>query len=196
MDSKLDFDKFYKFGEESIDSPMTFAAENYKEKSFEELKKFYHGEFINEKPKTFIQTGGKDLCDLMSAGAPSFYVLSERVISSLKDNDITGWASYPVALITNSKEKTNNYHALYILGKADKADKSISKKIEVVLPNKSRKIKDKGYFFPQDSWEDTDFFHHVETLGSITVTERVKLIFESLQVTNVKFKKCSEYIWP
>lgn len=62
------------------------------------------------------------------------------------------------------------------------------------MPNQTKIIKQKGYFFPLDSWDGSDFFYHIDTFG-ITVTEKVKVLFESLNITNVRFINCTDYIW-
>jgi hypothetical protein len=195
MDSTLDFDKYYIFNEETLIGPMAVAPINNKDVPTEARKRFFLGDFSMMKPDKFVQVRGKKMCDLIVAGAPSFYLISERIILALKQNEVTGWGSYPVVITTDSMQDIGNYHAFYVTGKAEKADRSLSEKIEVVLPNKSKAVKDKGYYFPLNTWEGTDFFYHIGTLGKITVTKKVKVLFESMNVTNVEFRKCSEYIW-
>ena len=195
MDSRLDFDKFYTFSPDDFVVPMSVTPVNNYDIQTEDRKRLFCGDFSNTKPENFVQVRGKKVCDLMVAGAPSFYLVSERIIEALRQNGITGWGSYPVKIQTNSIGELNNYHAFYVYGKADKADRSLSEKIEVKTRIKTKEIRYKGYFFPLDSWEGTDFFYHVGTFG-ITVTERVKSLLESLDATNVQFKKCSEFIWP
>ena len=196
MDSKLDYDIFYIFNAEYDNESLAVAPINYKDISFEEKSRFYLGDFSKTKPEYFIQVSGKKICDIVIAGAPSFNLFSDRIIVALRQNEVTGWGSFPVVIRTDSMQELNNYHVFYITGKAEKADINLSEKTEILLPNKTRKIRDKGYFFPLDSWEGTDVFYHVGTLGFITVTENIKNIFESLKVTNVHFEKCTEFIWP
>jgi hypothetical protein len=194
MDSRSDFKKFFRFSIGQIEGPLTVAPLNNKDIATSDRKKFFMGDFKNEKPEVFVKVDGNEACDFIIAGAPSFYLVSERVINAMKENDITGWSVYPVTIKTSSMEEIKNYLAFYIIGNADKADRNLSEKIEVTFPNKTKGIKEKGYYFPLNSWEGTDFFYHVGTYG-ITVTEKVKEFFESLNVTNVKFESCTEYIW-
>lgn len=193
---KSGFDKFYLFGCKMYDGPMTVAPINNDTIATPDRKKLFCGDFLNIKPVQFTEVSKGELCDLIVAGAPSFYLISDRITTALSENSITGWGSYPVSIITKSKEEITNYHALYITGKADKADRGLAEKVEVTLPSKMKKLKDKGYYFSIDSWEGTDFFYHIGSLGAITVTERVKLLFESINATNAEFRKCSEFIWP
>jgi len=195
MDIKLDFSKFYIFGEKYFDGPVAVAPENNKDIPTDVRKKFCCGDFSVIKPEHFVHVRGNKLYDMVVAGAPSFYLMSQRLIDVLEKNNVTGWGSYPVTITSSSLGEISNYHAFYIFGKADKADRSLSEKIEVVFPNKSKGFRDKGYYFPLDSWDGSDFFYHIGTVGSITVTEKVKNLFESINATNVQFVRCTEYVW-
>ncbi len=194
MDLKLRFDHFYRFTVGMIEGTMTVAPINNNDIATNDRRNFFRGDFTNVRPEVFVEVDGNKVYDFIVAGAPSFYLISDKVVRALRENSITGWGSYPVTIHTESMGVINNYHALYITGKALKADRTLAEKIEVVLSNKKKKIKDKGFYFPLDSWDGTDIFYHINTFG-VTVTQRVKNLFESLNITNVKFEKCTEYIW-
>ncbi len=198
MDSKSTFDRFYRFRIDDLIKPMSTAPINNSEISTAVSNKLFLGDFSVVKPEIFFQCkiGGNKLCDVISAGAPGFHLFSDKVINALKESGITGWGAYPVTVQTKKKGDLTNYYAFYVTGRAEKADRSLSGQIEVPLPNGKKKMKDKGYFFPLDSWDGSDFFYFTGTLSAIGVTERVKEVFEAVNATNAKFTHCTEFIWP
>ena len=77
-------------------------------------------------PIVFRQYDGKRLRDFLDTGWPPVYLISDRVVSLLKDNSITGWHNYPVKLFDKKGNLIEGYSGFSVLGKAGFADVSFT----------------------------------------------------------------------
>ena len=131
------------------------------------------------------------------------YAFSERVVKLLQTNNITGCKFYP---ITIKDHEDLSYYLLTITGRCGAFDISKSKAIEtieypesviqnsdIVIPKGKFSIM-KGFHFPLESWNGSDFFVP-EGGGDIIVTERVKILLEKHKVTNVVMENIKDMVW-
>lgn len=146
---------------------------------------------------------GKKFWDVVSAGYGLLYAFSEKVVKLLQANNITGCRFYP---ITINDHKDLNYYLLSVTGRCGTFDISKSKVIEtieypesviqnsdIVIPKGKFSIM-KGFHFPLESWDGSDFFIP-EGGGDIIVTERVKILLEKHKVTNVVMENIKDMVW-
>ncbi len=126
------------------------------------------GEIEYSKPLfTNIKLGNK-LYDVLFFDDGVNMVISERLFRLLKNNNITGWKTYPVS-INNVK---NKYYGFQIIGKSDK----------LIEPRDEGFYK--GYKFDVNTWDGSDFFSPNDT-NLRFITEKLKVLLENNEVTNI-----------
>ena len=146
---------------------------------------------------------GKKFWDVVSAGHGLLYAFSERVVKLLQANNIIGCKFYP---ITINDHEDLSYYLLTITGRCGAFDISKSKVIktieypesviqnsDIVIPKGKFSIM-KGFHFPLESWDGSDFFTP-EGGGDIIVTERVKDLLKKHKVTNVVLENIKDMLW-
>lgn len=146
---------------------------------------------------------GKKFWDVVIAGQGLLLAISERVVKLLQDNNITGCKFYP---ITINDHEDLSYYLLTITGRCGAFDISKSKVMEtieypesiiqnsdIVIPKGMFSIM-KGFHFPLESWDGSDFFTP-EGGGDIIVTERVKDLLKKHKVTNIVLENIKDMVW-
>ncbi len=146
---------------------------------------------------------GKKFWDVVTAGQGLLLGISGRVVKLLQDNNITGCKFYP---ITINDHEDLSYYLLTITGRCGAFDISKSKVMEtieypesviqnsnIVIPKGKFSIM-KGFHFPLESWDGSDFFTP-EGGGDIIVTERVKDLLKKHKVTNVVLENIKDMVW-
>ncbi len=195
MFNKSDYEKFYYFFATPYRRMCVYMKE-YDDISWEDKCKIFRGGYDYRFEEFFQRKiGGSKPCDFMTAGAPSFCVVSDKVINAFKKNGITGWEAYPVLIHSKKYGDLTNYYAFYVTGVAEKADLNLCEIVDVIHPSGKPGKEGRGYYFPLDSWDGSDIFYHRGTLH-ITVTERVKKLLESIRATNCNFKSATEFSLP
>lgn len=137
------------------------------------------------------------------AGQGLLLAISGRVVKLFQDNNITGCKFYP---ITINDHEDLSYYLLTITGRCEAFDISKSKVMEtieypesviqnsnIVIPKGKFSIM-KGFHFPLESWDGSDFFTP-EGGGEIIVTERVKDLLKKHKVTNVVLENIKDIVW-
>lgn len=147
-------------------------------------------------PIFFIQESGKKWNDVINAGSVGLYLLSQRFIELLKNNNISGWKSFDVVIKSKNGEEITNYFGLSIIGKGGKIDYSRSSVIEKrIVPNGLMVKYYKGMFFRQEEWSSSDFFIPEDTLH-IIISKKVQRLIEENKITNAVIQNITEYEIP
>jgi hypothetical protein len=135
----------------------------------------------------FIPHMGRDLHDVVyCSNATKIY--SDRFLQILRDNQFTGWGSYPVIIYDRKGNKIDNYSGLIITGEIGPFIWWRSPTVERKRPG-GRFLLWKGHFFEEA--DSTDLLLTHNGLGLI-VTKRVKEALEAAKITNVRFECCTE----
>lgn len=191
------YNEFYRF--ESLAYGTTFTATpDIFEKAIEEDRNDFdrhchkfllRGEYEYYRyPIVFRQYDGKYLRDFLDCGCPPVYLVSQRVVDLLKENEITGWDNYPITLYDKKGNIVEGYYGFSVLGRGGKFtriwnygwDKEIQKSFLA-----SRGIYDIS------QWDGSDIFL-VHNNGWIIITERVMKLMKSIKVTAVEYLKLSD----
>lgn len=112
--------------------------------------------------------------------------ISERVVCILRNNEVSGWATYPVEVFDKEGNLLSEYHGLAVTGAVCEADFSRSTVVTKPPPTprgKSYKVY-RGLHFNEEDWDGSDMFW----VGGVrVVVERVKELLEQEMVENVRF---------
>ena len=139
-------------------------------------------------PIVFRQYDGKRLRDFLDTGWPPVYLISDRVVSLLKDNLITGWHNYSIKLFDKKGNSIEGYSGFSVLGKGGKYskvwDRGYNKETHESF------IENRG-LYDLGQWDGSDFFM---VHGGIIITERVMKLMKANKVTAVEYEKLSDLV--
>jgi len=136
----------------------------------------------------FHYSGGEIVHDLIWTGW-LLPLVSTRVLSTLRQMNITGWTTYSVELYDKRGKPIPGYHGLAITGRCGAIDRSRSRKVRhPIMPGTSPADFWQGLFFKDDRWDGSDIFLP-EGTGHKFVTQRVKNALESLKIPNIMFER-------
>lgn len=139
-------------------------------------------------PIVFRQYDGKRLRDFLDTGWPPVYLVSDRVVSLLTENGITGWHNYPIQLFDKKANLIEGYSGFSILGKGGKYSKVWERGYNKETHEsfiESRGLYDLG------QWDGSDIFM---VHGGIIITERVMKLMKANKVTAVEYEKLSDLV--
>ena len=139
-------------------------------------------------PIVFHQYDGKRLRDFLDTGWPPVYLISDRVVTLLKDNAITGWHNYPVKLYDKKENLIEGYSGFSVLGKGG----TYSKVWERGYNKETNEsfIETRG-LYDLCQWDGSDIFM---VQGGIIITERVMKLLKTNKVTAVQYEKLSDLV--
>ncbi len=188
----IDYSKNFLFDDPGEERAMRAEIAGHCEFSSFEL--LTSGGDIVKEPVWFKYDSGGEAKDIIFTQSVLIYLVSDRVISILKDNGITGWSTFPVYLFDEQLNPMEGYVGLSATGKAGAIDpdRSVAEhsSLENVLTEKiiSKKI---GVYFQNDEWDGADIFTP-QGAGMILVSEAVVNLFEKNCVSNVRFIPCDK----
>ena len=139
-------------------------------------------------PIVFRQYDGKRLRDFLDTGWPPVYLVSDRVVSLLKENGITGWHNYPIQLFDKKGNLIEGYSGFSVLGKGCKYSKSWERgfnKETFESFTASRGLYDIS------QWDGSDIFM---VRGEIVITEKAMKLMKANKVTAVEYEKLSDLV--
>lgn len=139
----------------------------------------------------FSESFGSKYYDLIFNDVSSF-LFSSKIINLLLENNITGWKAHP-AIIYNKDNIIEGYSFFEVKGRCGSIDWTNSEefKKQFVLNSPYADML-RGIYPNLSLWDGSDFFIAEGTLF-IFVTQKVKDLFISNKITNVKFTKITEY---
>ena len=108
------------------------------------------------------------------------------MVELLRENQITGWSTYPVEGHGRKGEFLPGYHGFAVTGRRCRRHSAPSLRLTkppIVPGAKPREVLKGLYFHPED-WDGSDFFL---IDNSIIVTERVYRLFQKAKIRNVRF---------
>ena len=144
-----------------------------------------------KKPIQFDAAQGTDATDFLWTQLVTPVCVSERVIRILKENEVSGWSTYPVEIFDQKGNLLPDYHGLAVTGAVCEADYSRSAVVTKPPPAPRGRSQDvyRGLYFDEDQWDGSDMFW---VDGVRVVVDKVKKIFEQNKVANLRFTALSE----
>jgi hypothetical protein len=154
----------------------------------------FKGKMELDEPIKFKPNIGKKIYDLIGSGYSGINLFSNKVINILKENNISGWKTYPCEIYDWDSNIIDGYSIFSVTGRCSAIDYSKSEKIMIQpLSPKGKPVEGiRGLYFEPNSWDESDIFTPENSKFTI-VTEKVKRLFENYNISNVTFKKLTEY---
>lgn len=146
-----------------------------------------------EPPKTpvpFVYYRGSREKGILFGGI-SKCLIHESVIRVFKENQFTGWDTFPIEAYDKSNKKLEGYYGLFVKGRCGKIIDSWSPIEERPSPAGFMRPVKVGLYFEPDSWDGSDIFSPDGTTA-IFVTKRVKETIERLKINTVIFENITE----
>jgi hypothetical protein len=122
--------------------------------------------------------------EIIWTGMAAPLLVSNRVISILRDEGFTGWSFYRVALTGRSGEPVEGYSGLVVEGRCGAVDDHQSTKIDRIMPGGAFHWW-RGLYFDPATWDGSDLFMATGGAGWIFVVADVKRSLEKAKVRNV-----------
>ena len=133
---------------------------------------------------------GSKIHEINPTNGVSYPIVSDRVISILEDNGITGWKTYPIILYDKHGNRLDGYNGFYVdvmkgMGldfepPQDRCDKTTEDWKWIVT---------KRGWLDITNWDGRDF---TRAERATIVTERVVKLFKKEKVTGIRFMKYSK----
>ena len=146
----------------------------------------YEFPIVFRQSKTF----GSKIHEINPTNGVSYPIVSDRVISILEDNGITGWKTYPIILYDKHGNRLDGYNGFYVdvmkgMGldfepPQDRCDKTTEDWKWIVT---------KRGWLDITNWDGRDF---TRAERATIVTERVVNLFKKEKVTGISFIKYSK----
>jgi hypothetical protein len=151
------------------------------------------GEFKPGQVLGFTQFSGDLLTDLVTTGYSRLRLISDRLVQVLRNENISGWSSFPVIIRKKDGALVDGYQGLSISGRCGPIDNSLSivQDAPVESPWRGKKVA-MGYYFDKTRWDGSELF--TPNGGLLMATERVKQILEKDGATNIRFDRLTECI--
>ena len=192
--SSFDYDKLYRLRDPLATRPLRLGDEGYSGEwiTTHQAWLLAKGELKLDEPLRLGAYQGGQITDFLWSGLVPIVCISQRVVDLLCEQDITGWATYPVEVHDRQGALLPGYHGFAVIGAECRRDRSRSEIITKRRPTpQGREYQAyKGLYFQEDQWDGSDIFWIRHT--GIIVVERVYKLFRSAKITNVTFMRLTE----
>lgn len=152
------------------------------------------GEYIYYQfPIVFRQYDGNRLRDFLDTGYPPVYLISDRVVSILKENGVSGWDNYCIKLYDKKGNIIDGYSGFSVTGKGGVFSKSWDR--EYNSKDNESYVKTRG-LYDISQWDGSDIFlvGRFPITSYIIITERVMKLLETNKVTAVEYERLSDFV--
>ncbi len=182
--------KYFDFGTPFSNTPVTPSCNAL---DWDLSCKLVKGENADFKfPLFFEQIKGRKWTDVLNPSSVSLHLVSNRFVQLLEANKITGYTTFPVRLFNKQREEVFQYSGLSITGRCDKIDWDKSPVItKRLVPHGPECEFYNGASISFQNYIPTNWFLP-ETSLSIIVTEKLKLIIDEYNISNVVLKDVDE----
>jgi hypothetical protein len=186
----IGINKFYSFSDTFSETPVYLKS---KQINWDISLELIVGNYSNVNlPIVAKQTSGKKWTDILCPSIGLYYV-SNRFVNLLKENNITGWQTFPLSVFNKQGEKVEGYRGFSVTGKAGKIDYSKSEIVDrQFVPDGPVCKYYKGLSFNESKWDNSDFFILEDTIQTI-VTEKVYKIIIENKLTNFELINLVDY---
>ena len=133
-------------------------------------------------PIVFHQFDGKRLRDILDTGFPPVYLISERIVSILKENEITGWSNYPIKLYDKKGNIIVGYSGFSVVGKGGVFSKFWD--YGYSIETNKQFVRSRGRY-DLSQWDGSDIFM---VSNDVIITRRVMTLMKSNKVSAVEYE--------
>ena len=139
-----------------------------------------------EFPVLFRVTDGAKLSDIVSMRYIGMSILvSDRLVTLLQQNNITGWATYPIRLMGKRGDEISGYRGFTVTGRAGAIAELVPEK-EIVYECRNRFRQ-----WERSSWDGSDFAH-IKGRYKTICSERVRNIIKDSLIKGFYFDPLEE----
>ena len=136
-------------------------------------------------PIVYRQQDGKTFRDFLDTGWPPVYLVSDRIITLLNENRITGWQSYPIVLYDKKGNLIEGYSGFSVIGKGGNYSMAWERGFD--KEKKKHFIESRG-LYDLSQWDGSDFFL---VSDEILITERTMKLLKQNKVSAVEYENLS-----
>ena len=193
LSNKLDYSAFFALSDPMAIEPYRLRSRlpSASSKGGVDLDRLSRGASQARAPIQFDVAQGAETCDLLWTQLVTPVCISERVVRLLRQNEVSGWSTYPVEILDNNGRLLAGYHGLSVTGAICPADYSRSTVITKPPPAPRGQSYDvyRGLYFDAEEWDGSDMFW----VGGVRViVEKVKKVIEHNKIGNVCFTPLTE----
>lgn len=182
-------DEFYEWMPGSLNTAR-IVPEGSGDSAYQEL---FRGDYENwDFPIAFRQTNKGKYCDLIIAGWPDLYLVSNKMVNAMSTYGLTGWKIFPADIVDRHGQAVLGYQGLSITGRCGPTN--YDKPMVIYkrrVPNGPICKFYKGLFVGLDQWDGSDFFLPRGGYNAIA-TRRAYEAFRKEKISNICFTKLSE----
>lgn len=191
----MEIKDYYRFGSKLSSATFQAHVANVSEdrKTLDYQWRLLMGDSVaNNSPVVFKQEQGYKLYDVLDTGWPSLYLISDKIKIFLEENELTGWAIFPVKLYDKKQHEVEGYNGLSITGRCGPVDYSKSAIIKKsMIEGGPISNYYKGLYIGLDDWDGSDFFMPKGLFVPI-VTKKVMQKMNKAKLTNIRFENLAE----
>lgn len=157
-------------------------------------KKLLRGEWVPDTPlQAHWSMKKSEPGDIGRGTSLAWYYLSPRVQQLFRENDLTGWSTYPITLYNKAGELCPGYVGFSITGRCGSKDNDRGK----VVPGQEGKefAEHIGLYFDESTWDGSDFFCPAGENSYKFCTEKVKNLFNKHEIRGFDFTSLAEATW-
>ena len=146
----------------------------------------YEFPIVFRQSKTF----GSKIHEINPSDGVCYPIVSDRVISILENNGITGWKTYPIILYDKHGNRLDGYNGFYV-----DVMKGMGLDFEPPQDRCDKTTEDWKWIVTKRGWLDItnwDGRYFTRAGWGIIVTERVVKLFKKEKVTGIRFMKYSK----
>lgn len=143
-------------------------------------------------PLVFKQEYGNKLADILDTGWASLYLISDNLKKLLEHNGLSGWRTFPVAVLSKEGREIEGFHGLSITGRCGAIDFTKTEIIKKALvPGGPMGEFYKGLPIDIETWDNSDFFIPDNYFG-IIISKQAFEILNGSHLSNIHLLSISE----
>ena len=159
---------------------------------------------IYEGEDAFLIDGAKKFSDFMqSCGAGTYFIVSERVMNVLRENNVSGFDEAKKVPLYRSRyrkliKQEQEYYIINITGSIDLNLKAMALKRKHVCPEcgsfdwSRQRLYIFDSVFDMNTWDGSDICRIKSFPGYVMISDKLKEIFEAHKFTGATYKKESD----
>ena len=112
---------------------------------------------------------------------------------ALRQHSVTGWATFPINLVSGGFNLSRHYEGFAVSGRCGKIQNLRSTKVTCLPPPGGRSYEAyKGLYFEEESWDGSDIFMP-EDISYIIVSARTQAILNDASFSNLDFVRLPDF---
>lgn len=131
--------------------------------------------------------------DIITTGLAAIWLISDRIVTLLQREGITGWKPYPVEVTGKGSAPVTGYHGFFVTGRCGPIDprRSVVKTLPPLYPGDEGEQVRLGLYFDLETWDGSDIFVAPNS-NVVMVIQRVKELMEQNHIRGCAFDPLTE----